>query len=65
MDELAAYADRLEQAAAHLRTGALDPDEAARLVDHAAALAGEAAQAVDRAARHRAREPLPGQDSLL
>jgi uncharacterized membrane protein YgcG len=65
MDELTAYADRLERAAETLRTRALDPDEAARLVDQAATLATEAAQALERHARAAAHEPLPGQDSLL
>ena len=65
MEELAAYADRLERAAAELRAGALDPDGAARLVESCAALATEAAQALERRARADAHERLPGQDSLL
>jgi hypothetical protein len=53
----------LEQAAAQLRSGELDPDGAAALVDECALLASRAAAELDRQAR--AAEPPPGQDSLL
>jgi len=63
--DLSAYADRLERAAARLRTADLAPDEAARLVEDCAQLATEAAEALDRRVRAATREPLPGQDALL
>ncbi|MDX6648641.1 MAG: hypothetical protein QOI91_1889 [Solirubrobacteraceae bacterium] len=53
----------LEKAAAQLRSGELDPDGAAALVDECARLASRAAAELDRQAR--AAEPPPGQDSLL
>ncbi len=65
MQELEAYADRLERAAARLRTGDLAAGEAAALVEDCAALAAEAAEALDRRARAGTREALPGQDALL
>jgi hypothetical protein len=65
MTELAAYADRLERAAARLRTADLPADQAAALVEDCAALATEAAEALDRRVRAGAPEPLPGQDALL
>ncbi len=65
MQELAAYADRLERAAERLRAGDLGAEQAAALVEDCAALATEAAEALDRRARATAREPLPGQDALL
>ncbi len=65
MQELAAYADRLGQAAARLRSADLPPDEAAALVEDCAVLATEAAEALDRRVRAGAHEPLPGQDALL
>jgi hypothetical protein len=65
MTELAAYADRLERAARRLRAGDLAPEQAAALVEESAALATEAAEALDRRVRASAQEPLPGQDALL
>jgi hypothetical protein len=53
----------LEKAAAQLRSGELDADGAAALVDECAHLASRAAAELDRQAR--AAEPAPGQDSLL
>jgi hypothetical protein len=53
----------LEKAAAQLRSGELDPDGAAALVDECARLASRAAAELDRQAR--VAEPPPGQDSLL
>ncbi len=65
MTELAAYAERLERAAWRLRAGDLAPEQAAALVEESAALATEAAEALDRRVRASAQEPLPGQDALL
>lgn len=50
-------ADQLEQAAAHLRDGELEPQEAARLVEDCARLAGEAASELDRRVRAAADAP--------
>jgi hypothetical protein len=43
--------DRLERAAAELRSGDLDPERAAALVDECARLAGEAGAELDRQVR--------------
>jgi hypothetical protein len=56
---------RLERAAEQLRTGDLSADAAATLVEECAALAGQASAELERMARAAAREPLPGQDTLL
>jgi hypothetical protein len=61
--DLDAMAVDLEQAAARLRSGDLDADAAAGLIDECARLAARAASELDRQAR--AAEPAPGQDSLL
>jgi hypothetical protein len=60
LDTLAA---ELEQAAQRLRSGDLDADAAAELVDECARLAARAASELEREAR--AAEPGPGQDSLI
>jgi hypothetical protein len=62
LDELIA---RLERAAEQLRSGELTPDAAATLVEDCAALASEAAAALEQRTRAEAVEPPPGQDSLL
>ncbi len=61
--ELDSVAGELEQAAQRLRSGDLDADAAAALVDECARLAARAATALEREAR--ASEPSQGQDSLL
>jgi hypothetical protein len=61
--DLDALTAELERAAARLRSGELDSDAAAALVDECARLAARAAGELDRQAR--AAEPAPGQDSLL
>jgi hypothetical protein len=43
--------DRLERAAAELRSGDIDPERAAALVDECARLAGEAGTELDREVR--------------
>jgi hypothetical protein len=63
MADLDGLTERLERVAAQLRSGDLDPAEAAERVDECARLAGEAAAALDRAAR--AGETTPGQTELL
>jgi hypothetical protein len=63
MADLDELTERLERVAAQLRSGDLDPAEAAERVDECARLAGEAAAALDRAAR--AGETSPGQTELL
>jgi hypothetical protein len=60
---LSELAGDLERAADRLRSGGLDPDGAAALVDECARLAARAAAELDRQAR--ASEPVPGQDTLL
>jgi exonuclease VII small subunit len=55
----------LEDAAARLRTGGLDHDDAAALVERCAELAARLGGELDRAARAAA-EPIPsGQETLL
>jgi hypothetical protein len=58
-DPLQHLTEQLEQTAAKLREGELDPQEAAGLVDECARLAGEAASELDRRARAAADAPTP------
>jgi len=51
VDPLRHLTEQLDQAAARLREGELEPQEAARLVEECARLAGEAAAELDRRAR--------------
>ena len=51
IDPLQHLTEQLEQAAARLREGELDPQEAARLVEECARLAGDAAAELDRRTR--------------
>jgi hypothetical protein len=51
IDPLQHLTEQLEQAAAQLRGGELDPQEAARLVEECARIAGDAAAELDRRAR--------------
>ena len=60
LDDLAA---RLEEVAAQLRKGGLDPDEAARLVEQCAELAAALGAEVD--ARARRAGEVEGQERLL
>jgi hypothetical protein len=55
----------LEQAAARLRSGDVQPDEAAELVERCAELAARLDSEVERQARMAREEPLPGQEELL
>jgi hypothetical protein len=50
-DPLQHLTEQLEQTAARLREGELDPQEAARAVDECARLAGDAAAELDRRTR--------------
>jgi hypothetical protein len=50
-DRLQQLSDQLEQAAAQLRAGELEPQQAAQLVEECARLAGEAAGELDRRVR--------------
>jgi len=63
--QLDALVSRLERASEQLRTGDLDPDAAASLVEDAAHLAAQASAELERLAREAASEPLPGQERLL
>jgi polyhydroxyalkanoate synthesis regulator phasin len=51
IDPLQHLTEQLEQTAAKLRDGELDPQEAARLVEECARLAGDATAELDRRAR--------------
>ena len=68
VDALNELTDRLERTAVRLRTGDLEPEDAARLVEECATLAGEAATELDRRVRAAAdvhARPVPGQGELL
>lgn len=64
-EQLDRLIDRLETAADQLRTGELDPDQAASVVEQCATFASQASAELERLARVAASEPLPGQDQLL
>jgi len=57
VDPLQHLTDRLEQVAAQLRGGEIEPQEAARLVEECARLAGDAATELDRRVRAAADAP--------
>jgi hypothetical protein len=59
IDPLQHLTDQLEQAAAQLRAGELEPAQAARLVEQCAQLAGDAATELDRRVRAAAETPPP------
>jgi hypothetical protein len=61
--DLNELAGDLERAAERLRSGELEPDAAAGLVDECARIAARAASELDRQARSA--EPSPGQDTLI
>lgn len=56
---------RLEEIAGRLRSGDLETEAAAQLVDECAHVASGASAELERLARMAASEPLPGQDQLL
>ena len=64
VDQLEYYTRQLEEAAAQLRGGELEPEQAARLVEECARLAGDAAGELDRRVRLAADPPAPGQTVL-
>jgi hypothetical protein len=64
-DDLDELIDRLERAAAQLRSGELSQDAAATLVEDCAALAGEASVELEQRARLGAEDHAPAQDTLL
>lgn len=64
-EQLDRLIERLERAAEQLRTGDLDPDVAASVVEQCAQTASQASAELERLARAAAHEPLPGQDQLL
>ena len=57
VDPLQHLTEQLEQAAAQLRSGELEPQQAARLVEDCARLAGDAATELDRRVRAAADAP--------
>jgi hypothetical protein len=56
--------ERLERVAAELRSGALEPERAAELVDECARLAGEASVELERQVRAGDADPGAGQLAL-
>ena len=65
MSDLDGLVAELEAAAARLRAGEIDADEAAALVERCAELAGEVGAELERRARAEAAEEPPGQEKLL
>lgn len=63
VDQLEYLVGRLEDAAARLRDGSLEPAQAVGLVEECARIAGEAAGVLDGRVRAAA-DPPPGQTSL-
>ncbi len=59
IDPLQHVTEQLEQAAAQLRSGELEPQQAAKLVEECARLAGDAATELDRRVRAAADAPAP------
>ena len=65
-DDLDTLIRELEDAAARLRAGEMDAQQAAALVERCAELAGRLGAELDRAAREAEREPAAdGQEQLL
>jgi hypothetical protein len=65
MNALESGAARLEEAAAKLRAGELDGEEAAALVQRCAELAAALGADLEREGRAAPGEPVPGQEELL
>jgi hypothetical protein len=65
MSDLDRLVAELEQAAARLRSGEGDPQEAAELVERCAELAAQVGSELDRAAREAPQGERPGQETLL
>ena len=65
MSSLDSIVSELEHAAARLRSGELDGEDAAELVERVAELAGRLGSQLEREARAAAAEPGEGQESLL
>jgi hypothetical protein len=66
MSDLDRLVGELEQAAAQLRTGELEREDAAKLVEQCAELAARLGSELDREAREAAaRGERPGQETLL
>jgi len=59
IDPLQHLTEQMEQTAAQLRSGELEPQQAARLVEECARLAGDAATELDRRVRAAADAPAP------
>ncbi len=64
VDQLEYWTRQLEDAAAQLRAGDLEPEQAARLVEECARVAGDAAGELARRVRAAADPPAPGQTTL-
>jgi hypothetical protein len=63
-EQLDRLTERLERAAAELRSGALAPERAAAVVDECARIAGEASVELDRQVRAGDADPGAGQLAL-
>jgi hypothetical protein len=64
-DELTALVEELESTAARLRSGELDPDAAAELVERCAELAARIGAGLDAESRAASQAPAAGQERLL
>jgi hypothetical protein len=64
-DSLTRLIAELDDTAERLRSGELEPAEAAELVEHCAALAGRIGSELDRAGREAESGPGDGQEQLL
>ncbi|MGI8592871.1 MAG: hypothetical protein ACR2ML_00610 [Solirubrobacteraceae bacterium] len=64
-DRLEELTRELEDAAAQLRTGELEPGQAATLVEECARIAALAGAELDRQSQDAAPDPRPGQGELL
>jgi hypothetical protein len=64
VEQLDRLTERLELAAAELRSGSLAPERAAAVVDECARLAGEASAELDRQVRAGDADPVAGQLAL-
>ena len=65
MTKLDALVEELEQTAARLRSGELEPDDAAAAVERCAELASQVGGELDVQARAAALDEPPGQERLL
>ena len=65
MDDIDTLVDELQSAGERLRSGELDPADAAQLVERLAGLAAQIGSALEREARAPTPGGSPGQETLL